>query len=234
MSSCVYINKYLSWFLNFQNAPLMRCRQCHFPSGLGENILENQHFLVIYLQYWIFFAVLVVSYWSIILTQMYFSKLLRPFEDNRKTITFVAGSNMPCLFIEVFWNIGAALFIIVFESKTAILKTSSNHMFYLTAWKIAIQAAQRRQVQKPARFFIYYLDLEVSFFFLSNYLNSRDPVPLGSHQNLPIFVYITFHVSLCNTVPLESCQNRFEIATCISFAHLMIVWYLECLRLCGI
>jgi hypothetical protein len=31
-------NKYLSWFFNFQNAPLMRCRHCHFPHGLGENI----------------------------------------------------------------------------------------------------------------------------------------------------------------------------------------------------
>ncbi len=28
--------QYLSWFLNFQNAPLMRCRHCHLPRGLGE------------------------------------------------------------------------------------------------------------------------------------------------------------------------------------------------------
>jgi hypothetical protein len=34
------INKNLYWFFNFQNAPLMRCRHCHFPWGLGENIWE--------------------------------------------------------------------------------------------------------------------------------------------------------------------------------------------------
>ncbi len=28
-------------FLNLQNAPLMRCRHCHFPRGLGENIWEK-------------------------------------------------------------------------------------------------------------------------------------------------------------------------------------------------
>jgi hypothetical protein len=35
------VNKYLFWFLNLQDAPLMRCRHCHFPRGLGENISEN-------------------------------------------------------------------------------------------------------------------------------------------------------------------------------------------------
>ncbi len=50
------VNKCLSLFLNFQTVPLMRCRHCHYPRGLGENILENLHFLEIYLL--IFFAVL--------------------------------------------------------------------------------------------------------------------------------------------------------------------------------
>jgi hypothetical protein len=39
------LNKNLYWFLNFQNALLMRCRHCHFPCGLGENIWEKQHVL---------------------------------------------------------------------------------------------------------------------------------------------------------------------------------------------
>jgi hypothetical protein len=34
-------NKSFSWFSNVQNALLMRCRHCHFPRGLGENISEN-------------------------------------------------------------------------------------------------------------------------------------------------------------------------------------------------
>jgi hypothetical protein len=42
-------NKNLSWFLNFQSAPLMRCRRCHFPHGFGENVLENLDLLEIYL-----------------------------------------------------------------------------------------------------------------------------------------------------------------------------------------
>ncbi len=32
----------LYWFQNLQNAPLMRCRHCHFPRGLGENIWEKK------------------------------------------------------------------------------------------------------------------------------------------------------------------------------------------------
>ncbi len=66
---------YLSWFLNFQNAPLMRCNHCHFPCGLGENIVENLNLLEIYLLN--FFVVLVVPYWSIIIASMYFSLLLK-------------------------------------------------------------------------------------------------------------------------------------------------------------
>jgi hypothetical protein len=35
------INKNLYGFLNFQNAPLMRCRHCHFPCHKGEDIWEK-------------------------------------------------------------------------------------------------------------------------------------------------------------------------------------------------
>jgi hypothetical protein len=43
------VKKYLSWFWKFQNAPLMRCRHCHFLRSLGEKILENYHSLEIYI-----------------------------------------------------------------------------------------------------------------------------------------------------------------------------------------
>jgi hypothetical protein len=35
------INKNFYWFLNFQNAPLMRCRHCQFPRILSENMWEK-------------------------------------------------------------------------------------------------------------------------------------------------------------------------------------------------
>jgi len=51
------------WFLNFQNAPLIRCRHCYFPCGLGENIWENTQTLERHLQN--FFAVLLLPIGSL-------------------------------------------------------------------------------------------------------------------------------------------------------------------------
>jgi hypothetical protein len=50
-SSCSKISTVALLVLNFQNAPLMRCRPCHFPRRSEKTHLLN------------FFAVLVFSYW---------------------------------------------------------------------------------------------------------------------------------------------------------------------------
>ncbi len=39
------INKNFSWFFKFLNAPLMRCRHCHFPRGQGETYREKLNLL---------------------------------------------------------------------------------------------------------------------------------------------------------------------------------------------
>ncbi len=39
-------NKHLCRFLNFQNAPLMRCRHCHFPRGLVHSYSCNMVFKI--------------------------------------------------------------------------------------------------------------------------------------------------------------------------------------------
>jgi hypothetical protein len=48
-------------FLNFKNAPQMRCRHYHFSCALGENIFEHENLLEIHLLN--FFAAPVVFYW---------------------------------------------------------------------------------------------------------------------------------------------------------------------------
>jgi hypothetical protein len=39
------LKKGLSFFLIFEDEPLIRCRVCHFPSGSGKNIWEKFHVL---------------------------------------------------------------------------------------------------------------------------------------------------------------------------------------------
>jgi len=97
------VNKFLSWFVNFQTVPLIRCCHCHIQCGLGENILEDQHLLEKYLLN--FFSVLVVS---IVLAPMYFSKLIKKTirGPRRNSKICLRPPKMAGLFTEIYWSVG--------------------------------------------------------------------------------------------------------------------------------
>jgi hypothetical protein len=103
--------RYLSWFLNFQNAPLMIWRHWRFPRGLGEHILENYHLLEII--YWIssrssfFLLIYCVNSWFLL---VHCSRIQCVFQNCSKTIRAPQRNskiclrplNMACLFTEVY------------------------------------------------------------------------------------------------------------------------------------
>ncbi len=77
---------YLSWFLNFQNAPLVTCNHCYFPCGLGENIVEK-FIRDIFIEFLCGpRCSLLVHYYSF---SVFFIIAKRPLEDRGETVKFV-------------------------------------------------------------------------------------------------------------------------------------------------
>ncbi len=87
------------WFLNFQNDPLMRYRQCHFPRGLGENIWQKKHILERHLNFlccsrrfllidWLNSRFKLVHSSS---SNVFFKIAERPLEDRREKVKLVCS-----------------------------------------------------------------------------------------------------------------------------------------------
>ncbi len=88
--------------MNFQNFSQMRCHHCHFPRGLGGNILEEKHLLERYLlhfvissfRYW-FTGWTLDSYWvHCFSSNMLFKITKRLFECRKGMKTFLRGPQM--------------------------------------------------------------------------------------------------------------------------------------------
>ncbi len=99
--------------MNFLNAPMMRCRYCHFPGGLVKTYWRTN----IYWRYSLSTEFLcgprcvllvhcVNPYWPIVLALMYFSKLLKGHSrPRRNSKIWLQHSNMASLFIEIYWSV---------------------------------------------------------------------------------------------------------------------------------